>query len=109
MVSKIVEDLRRRALKTFMDILVLAELQKKPSSGYDIIGLIHKRFDILMSSGTVYSMLYSLERDGLVNADMENRKRVYTLTAKGEQILDSVCRANGEIHSLLNNLISQQK
>ena len=109
MVSKVVENLRRRAIKTFMDMLILAELQNKPLSGYDIIGLVHKRFDVLVSSGTVYSLLYSLERNGLVIADMDNRKRVYTLTSKGEETLETVSRANGEIHGLLQNLISNKK
>jgi DNA-binding PadR family transcriptional regulator len=105
MVSNIVKDLRRKALKAFMDIVVLAELQKKPSSGYDIIGFIHKRFDVLVSSGTVYSLLYSLERNGLVKAEMDNRKRTYKLTIKGEQTLETILQANGEIHGLVQNLI----
>ncbi|MCK4885668.1 PadR family transcriptional regulator [Candidatus Bathyarchaeota archaeon] len=106
MTSKIVENLRRRAIKTFMDMLILGELQDKSLSGYDIIGLVHKRFNVLVSSGTVYSLLYSLERKGLVTADMENRKRVYTLTDKGEQTLETVGQANGEIRGLVQNLIS---
>ena len=106
MPSKIVENLRRRTIKNFMDMLVLAELQEKPLSGYDIITLIHKRFNVLVSSGTVYSLLYSLERKGLVNAEMDQRKRVYTLTAKGEQILETVGRANREINGLVQSLIS---
>ena len=85
MATKIVENLRRRTIKTFMDMLILAELQQKPLSGYDIISLVHKRFNFLVSSGTVYSLPYSLERKGLVNADMDQRKRVYTLTDKGEK------------------------
>jgi len=109
MVSKIVENLRRRAIKTFMDMLILAELQEKPLSGYDIIGLVHKRFNVLVSSGTVYSMLYSLERKGLVAADMEQRKRVYTLTEKGTKTLETVGQANREIHGLVQNLISSNK
>jgi len=106
MPTKIVENLRRRTIKTFMDMLVLAELQEKPLSGYDIITLIHKKFNVLVSSGTVYSLLYSLERKGLVNAEMEQRKRVYTLTDKGEKTLETVGRANGEINGLVQNLIS---
>ncbi|MCW4016954.1 MAG: PadR family transcriptional regulator [Candidatus Bathyarchaeota archaeon] len=106
MTSKIVETLRRRTIKTFMDVLILAELQEKSLSGYDIIGLIHKRFNILVSSGTVYSLLYSLERKGLVTADLDNRKRTYTLTDKGKQTLETVGRANGEINGLVQNLIS---
>jgi DNA-binding PadR family transcriptional regulator len=106
MPSKIVENLRRRTIKTFMDMLILTELQEKPLSGYDIISLIHRRFDVLVSSGTVYSLLYSLERKGLVTADLDSRKRVYTLTEKGEQIVETVGRANGEINGLVQNLIS---
>lgn len=109
MVSKIVENLRRRTIKTFMDVLILAELQDKPLSGYDIIGLVHKRFNVLVSSGTVYSLLYSLERKGLVAADLENRKRVYNLTDKGKQTLETVGRAHGEINGLVQNLISGNK
>ena len=107
--SKIVENLRRRTIKTFMDILILAELQEKPLSGYDIISLIHRKFNVLVSSGTVYSLLYSLERKGLVTADMDQRKRVYTLTEKGEQTLETVWRANEEINSLVQNLISSNR
>jgi DNA-binding PadR family transcriptional regulator len=109
LVAKIVENLRRRAIKTFMDILILAELQDKPLSGYDIIGLIHERFNVLVSSGTVYSLLYSLERKGLVTADLDNRKRTYTLTTKGTQTLETVERANAEINGLIQNLISNNK
>ena len=109
MASKIVENLRRRTIKTFMDVLILAELQDKPLSGYDIIGLVHKRFNVLVSSGTVYSLLYSLERKGLVAADLDSRKRVYTLTDKGKQTLETVGRANSEINGLVQNLISGNK
>jgi DNA-binding PadR family transcriptional regulator len=109
MVSKIVENLRRRTIKTFMDMLILAELQEKPLSGYDIISLIHRRFNVLVSSGTVYFLLYSLERKGLVTADMNNRKRIYTLTEKGEQTLETVGLANGEINGLVHNLISSNR
>jgi len=109
MASKIAEKLRRRTIKTFMDMLILGELQDKPLSGYDIIGLIHKRFNVLVSSGTVYSLLYSLERDGLIAADVDTRKRVYTLTDKGQKTLETVGRANGEINGLVQNLISGNK
>jgi DNA-binding PadR family transcriptional regulator len=109
MSTKIVENLRRRTIKTFMDMLILAELQDKSLSGYDIISIIHKRFNILVSSGTVYSLLYSLERKGLVAADLDQRKRVYTLTEKGEQTLETVGKANGEINGLVQTLIARNK
>jgi DNA-binding PadR family transcriptional regulator len=109
MVSKIVEKLRKCTIETFMDILILAELQNKPMSDYDIIGLVNKRFNVLVSSGTVYSLLYSLEREGLVAADLDSRKRIHNLTDKCKQTLETVGRANGEINGLVQTLISNNK
>ncbi len=99
-----VEKLHRRVIKSFMDILILAELTKASISGYDIIGLIHKRYGVLMSSGTVYSLLYSMEREGLIKGIQNQRKRVYKLTEKGEQNAKVVTKANKEIQSFLKNM-----
>jgi len=104
--TKIAEKLRRKAIKSFMDILILAELKKDPMSGYDIISFIHKRFGILMSSGTVYSLLYSMERNGLIKGVWNQRKRVYMLTEKGEQNTKVITNANEEIQSFLRNMLS---
>jgi len=98
------EELRRKVIKSFMDILILTELRKGSLSGYDIIGFLHKRYGILMSSGTIYSLLYSMERDGLIKGHWNTRKRVYTLTEKGEQNTRVITKANEEIQSFLRNM-----
>jgi len=103
--TKIAEKLHRKVIKSFMDILILAELKNDSMSGYDIIGAIHKRFGILVSSGTVYSILYSMERDGLIKGIWNQRKRVYTLTEKGERNTEVLMKANGEIQSFLRNML----
>ncbi|MFQ6073625.1 MAG: PadR family transcriptional regulator [Candidatus Bathyarchaeia archaeon] len=100
----IVENLRRRAIKNFMDILVLTEIKKRSLSGYDVIAQIHRKFGILVSSGTVYSLLYSLERDGLIRGEWNQRKRVYKLTEKGEQNIKVITKANDEIQEFLRNI-----
>ncbi len=87
-----------------MDILVLTEMKKGSLSGYDVIGLIHQRFGVLMSSGTIYSLLYSLERDGLIQGVWNQRKRVYALTEKGEQDMKVITKANQEIQNFLKNI-----
>lgn len=102
--SKILERLHRRAIKDFMDILVLTEIKKRSLSGYDVIAHIHKRFGILVSSGTVYSLLYSLERGGLIKGVWNQRKRVYNLTEEGEQNIKVITKANEEIRSFLTNI-----
>jgi DNA-binding PadR family transcriptional regulator len=98
------ENLRKRAIKNFMDILILTEMKKGPLSGYDIIGLVHTKFGILMSSGTVYSLLYALEGDGWIEGVWNHRKRVYELTERGEQDIGAIKKANDEIQSLLRNI-----
>ena len=87
-----------------MDILILTEMKKGSLSGYDVIALLHRRFGILLSSGTVYSLLYSLERDGLVKGVWNQRKRVYELTEKGEQNMQVITKANQEIQNFLRNI-----
>jgi len=103
--TKMAEKLRRKTLKSFMDILILSELKIDSLSGYDIIGLIHKKFGILISSGTVYSLLYSMERNGLIKGVWNQRKRVYMLTEKGEQNTKVITNANEEIQNFLRNML----
>lgn len=105
MVAKIAEKLRRRLIKNFMDVIILMQLRKSPMSGYDVISYVHKRFGILMSSGTVYSLLYSLERNGLIKGSWNQRKRIYKLTKKGGKNIEAVIKANGEIQNSLRNLL----
>jgi len=102
--SKLVEKLRKRVIQNFMDILVLTEMKKGSLSGYDVIALLHRRFGILLSSGTIYSLLYSLERDGLIKGIWNQRKRVYALTEQGEQNIKVITKANEEIQNFLRNI-----
>ena len=102
--SKLVEKLRKRVIQNFMDIMILTEIKKGALSGYDVIGLIHNKFGVLMSSGTVYSLLYTLERDGLIKGVWNQRKRVYELTEEGEQNIKAIIKANQEVQHFLRSL-----
>jgi DNA-binding PadR family transcriptional regulator len=105
MVPKIVGELRGRVIKSFLDILILSQLKKTSMSGYDLIAFIHKKFDLLVSSGTVYSTLYSLERAGLIKGTFDERRRIYKLTKKGLEDLENIKKANGEIQNLLRKVL----
>jgi len=98
--------MHRRMVKSFMDILILAELKNSLMSGYDVIAYIHNKFGILVSSGTVYSLLYSMERDDLIRGIWAKRKRVYELTEKGERNIEAILNANDKIKSLMANLLT---
>jgi DNA-binding PadR family transcriptional regulator len=102
--TMLAEKLRKRVIQNFMDILILTEMKKGALSGYDVIGLIHNRFGVLMSSGTIYSLLYSLERNGLIKGVWNQRKRVYELTEEGEQNIKVITKANQEVQDFLKRL-----
>lgn len=72
------------------DVIILGMFEGAELSGYDVISLFHKRFHILVSSGTIYSILYALERQGVIRGEWRQRKRVYTLTKKGVEILNRI-------------------
>jgi len=106
----ILRKLRRRIIKTFMDIIIMKELNNgNPMSGYDVIRFIHRKHNLLMSSGTVYSFLYSLERNGLIKGQSTRRKKVYKLTARGEETVKTVLNVQEKIQRIVTNMLAPQQ
>jgi DNA-binding PadR family transcriptional regulator len=106
--GKILRKMHERIIKNFMDIIILAELRNGPMSGYDVISFIHNKFHLLVSSGTVYSLLYSLERNGLIEGTWDERKRVYKLTDKGAKTIETILSANDKIKNFITALLKVQ-
>jgi len=104
MESEILMEMHRRVVTNFLDVLILLKLRNASLSGYDIISYVHKRFDMLISSGTVYSCLYHLERDGLIKGELVQRKRVYMLTEKGRETVKTILGMKDKILGLVVNI-----
>ncbi len=104
--GRILRKTHERIIKSFMDVIVMAELLKSPLSGYDVISYIHNKFNILVSSGTVYSLMYSLERNGLVEGNWDERKRTYKLTNKGKKTIETILNANDKIKLFISNILN---
>jgi DNA-binding PadR family transcriptional regulator len=103
--AKIIKKMHERVIKSFMDTIIMAELQNGPISGYDAISYIHNRFGFLVSSGTVYSLLYSLERNGLVEGTWFERKRVYKLTEKGAKTIETILNSQDKIKGFMTMIL----
>ena len=86
----------------------MAVLQNEPISGYDVISFIHNKFGFLASSGTVYSLLYSLERNGLVEGIWIERKRVYKLTEKGAKTIQTILNSHDKIKGFMATILKAQ-
>lgn len=107
MSEEFIGEMRERIIKELLDILILGSLNESasPMSGYDVISLVHKKFGVLLSSGTVYSLIYAMEREGLIRGMWERRKRVYKLTEKGKEIIQTVQQRKDEIVRLVKRLL----
>ena len=99
--ARIIKKMHERVIKSFMDTIIMGELQNGPISGYDVISYIHTKFGFLASSGTVYSLLYSLERNGLVEGIWIERKRIYKLTEKGAQTIQTILNSQDKIKGFM--------
>lgn len=105
MEREILKSMHERLLKNFMDVLILTEIRNNDMSGYDVIEYVHNKFNFLVSSGTIYSLLYSMERDGLIEGERNNRKRIYRLTSKGEETIKVIHSAGRSIQNFMARLL----
>jgi DNA-binding PadR family transcriptional regulator len=100
-------DLDVRLIQDFMDVIILRLLRgNRCTSGYELIKYFHHKFHMLVSSGTVYSMLYSLERQGFIEGSLDGRRRVYRLTKNGEKFFNDICTAGQRNHSVFLSIFS---
>lgn len=101
---EILDQMHKRIVRNFLDMVILMELRKRPMSGRDVISLINNEFHMLISTGTVYAYLYFLERKGLIKGELEQRKTVYTLTEQGRETVKAFLNSKDKILGLFLNL-----
>ncbi len=70
-------------VKSSLDIIVLKMLNENPKHGYQLLADIHREFDVLLSPGTLYPLLYHLEEENLIEKTIEKRRKIYSLTNFG--------------------------
>jgi DNA-binding PadR family transcriptional regulator len=72
------------------------------------MAFVHDRFRFLVSPSTIYSVLYSLERNGLISGALVERKRVYRLTDKGRETIRGLMSASDQTRYLVLDLLKLQ-
>lgn len=104
--NDVIMEMRERIVRAFLDLIVLMKLSEgcEPLGGYDFGKLVTEEFDVIISPGSIYAVLYSMERDGLIQASSKRRKRVYVLTDKGEATVKAVSEEKTKILYLFGSL-----
>jgi DNA-binding PadR family transcriptional regulator len=82
-------------------LAVLSLIAEEPKHGYQLMKEIGARLGPLYhaSAGTVYPVLKSLEKDGLIEAWMEAGRRMYRPTKAGRKLLAAEAETIAEIWS----------
>ncbi|TFG35329.1 MAG: PadR family transcriptional regulator [Parcubacteria group bacterium] len=79
------ERLQNLNTKENLWVYILSLLKKGPVYAWEIQAIIEKNFGFKPGRITPYRALYRLEEDGFVKSVMEERRRVYKITQKGEE------------------------
>ena len=100
-------EFRERSLRSFLDRAILARLEDKPVNGYGLTIFFMKKFGVIMSTSTVYSTLYAMERNGLIKGRHSWKGRVYELTEKGKKKLKDSRNRLEETQGFIKTLIGK--
>jgi len=75
-------------------------------SGYDIVSLIHKEINTLISSATIYALPYSMEREGLARDAWRTGKRLYVSSERRKEDVEDYLGNRELLVNVLKVLIS---
>src|SRR5574341_685511 len=99
---------KENIVKSHLEVIVLSMLAEMPISGYDLIKEIFARYNVFLSQGTVYSLLYCLKDEGIIKAEFtrgDMRTKRYSITQEGKQIIDKrIDEFIGAEESILNSI-----
>ncbi|HEY3422214.1 MAG TPA: PadR family transcriptional regulator, partial [Methanocellaceae archaeon] len=84
--------------KGFLKFHILGVLQSGPTHGYEIMHRIshHTGHAWRPSPGSMYPALESLEAEGIITCQGDGRRKIYSLTPKGENLMDQVQKKQQE-------------
>jgi len=87
------DQMRRRFVKSFLDILILQLVRTGSTWGYDIIKKTEAQYKVKLRHGALYPMLRELEKKGLATSRRELQKgrtrKIYEVTEDGARLLDA--------------------
>jgi DNA-binding PadR family transcriptional regulator len=87
----LVKDMKRRFVKSFLDMLVLRLIQTQPMWGYKILKETEAQYQIKLRHGALYPLLNTLETNGYIKSTKQLKKgrirKVYQITPKGTNLI----------------------
>lgn len=103
-----VSNAKSQMRKGMLEYCILLLLKRQPAYASDIIQQL-KEAELLVVEGTLYPLLTRLKKDGLLAYEWQEStqgppRKYYELTSLGQQFLDELDKAWGEISNTVNYL-----
>lgn len=98
-----------RFVKDYLDIVVLALIANKPMCGMDILDIIHRNFNVLLSPGTIYPLLHRLKKEGLLEYECGIKKKVYKPAKGSEANIQNILNKHRLANELLNDFLKSKE
>ncbi len=93
--------LRRKLTVENLWMYIIAILAEKPNYAYGVRVMLRRIFDIKVPSVTVYTVLYRMVREGLLETEKVSGTKVYKPTKKG---LEALTRAKKFLKDTIEKL-----
>lgn len=96
-------------VKKSLNLIVLSFLYQNPMSGFDVIKSILKNFNVQLSQGTVYPILYSLEEKGFVETRLrkDNKTKIYDHTEEGLRYIKVKMKEYLKAQEMITSLVKE--
>ena len=105
-----VEELIRRYLPMSEQSFLLLLCLTRPRHGYGIMQMILEQSNGRVSLGpsTVYTILYKMEQDGLIEVVSEvDRRKIYCITPQGREVLEAETGRLSELARFARHVLGQ--
>jgi len=102
-------ELEERVRKS-IDYIIYSLLQGSPCCGFDIIKSILLHFNVFLSQGTVYPILYELAEKGYLNVRLQkdNKTRLYSVTEEGRRFFRERLKSYVDAEEYVTGFIKAQ-
>ncbi len=98
-----------RYVKEYLDMVVLALIASKPMCGTDILDIVHRNFNVLLSPGTIYPLLHRLKKDGLLECECSIKKKVYKPAKGSEANIQRILEEHSLTNEFLNDFLKSRE
>lgn len=91
--------------KAHLKLLVLQELSKNSLSGYDIMNNLFQSLNKKPSPGYIYPLLKDLEKNRFIKLKKVQRRKVYSITNKGDSLLNDLQNKKNEMVTKISGIL----